>query len=54
VHVLQEISRGFIQRKDVTVMAQYLPAGVVKEEVVLTLKLSPTQERLTKEVMKTK
>lgn len=51
-HVLHDTLRGFVQRKDVRVMAKALPAHVVKEEVVVTVTLTKEQKALTQEIFK--
>ncbi|CAN0329736.1 unnamed protein product, partial [Scytosiphon promiscuus] len=47
-HVLHKTLSGFVQRRDVTVMAKALPKDVVKEEIVLTVTLSDSQKALTR------
>ena len=51
-HVLHQTLIGFVQRKDVTVMAKALPKHVVKEEIVLTLNLTREQKRLTRKIFR--
>lgn len=50
--VLHESLVGFVQRKDVTVMAKALPKHVVKEEIVLTLNLTQKQKALTRQIFR--
>ncbi|CAN0196141.1 unnamed protein product [Hapterophycus canaliculatus] len=51
-HVLHQTLSGFVQRKDVTVMAKALPKDVVKEEIVLTVTLSDSQKALTRKLFR--
>lgn len=51
-HVLHETLRGFVQRKDVSVMAKALPAHVKKEEIVLTVALTKEQKALTQRIFR--
>lgn len=50
--MLHQTLIGFVQRKDVTVMAKALPKHVVKEEIVLTLNLTKDQKTLTREIFR--
>lgn len=51
-HVLHETLRGFVQRRDISVMSRFLPPSVVKEEIVLTIRLTKKQKSLTQEIFK--
>ncbi|CAN0414176.1 unnamed protein product, partial [Ectocarpus sp. 8 AP-2014] len=51
-HVLHQTLMGFVQRKDVTVMAKALPKDVVKEEIVLNVNLSDEQQKLTRKIFR--
>lgn len=50
--MLHQTLIGFVQRKDVTVMAKALPKHVVKEEIVLTLNLTKEQKTLTRKIFR--
>lgn len=50
--MLYETLKGFVQRKDITAMARFLPPQVVKEEIVLTVRLTRRQKSLTRQVFK--
>ncbi|CAM9864960.1 unnamed protein product, partial [Sphacelaria rigidula] len=47
-YVLHETLKGFVQRKDITTLAAFLPPSVVKEEIVVTVRPSEKQRALTK------
>lgn len=49
-HVLHETLKGFVQRKDIRALAAFLPPSVVKEEIVIIVKLSAKQRALTKDL----
>lgn len=51
-HVLHQTLMGFVQRKDVTVMAKALPKDVVREEIVLNVNLSDEQQKLTRKIFR--
>lgn len=50
--MLHQTLSGFVQRRDVTVMAKALPKDVVKEEIVLTVTLSDSQKALTRKLFR--
>lgn len=49
-HVLHQILKGFVLRKDARVLEGLLPPTVTKEEIVITVKLSKKQQGLTRKV----
>lgn len=51
-HVLHETLRGFVLRKDVTLMAKTLPAHVKKEEIVIMVALTKEQKALTLKIFR--
>ena len=51
-YVLHETLKGFVQRKDITTLAAFLPPSVVKEEIVVTVRPSRKQRALNKQLWK--
>jgi transcriptional regulator ATRX len=50
VHVLHEKLKGFVHRKEISELKEFLPPLT---EFVLMVRLSPVQKQLYKEVLKT-